>query len=456
MNNQNMETKNYRKPKIIKRPVTMFIIGIFIGAIFAMVFFCAIGVAKQKAPETSQTTINSVMTSTSSSMVVTMTTQTEIITPSAKESIGLAYNVTSDNTCEIAGMGTCADSELIIPTYIDGYKVTRIGAYAFYESNNLKSVTIPDGVTAIGENAFYECGNLSNISIPNSVTSIGGSAFYGTNLNDIIIPDNIAIIESWVFAYTPLTSVVIHENITSIGYAAFQGCDELTNITFSDSVTSISGAAFSDCTSLTNVTLGNGVTSVGVSAFLHCTNLTSVVIPAGVKSIGKYAFSDCANLTSIIVDENNTTYMSINGDLYSKDGTALLQCSLGKIGTSFDIRDNVTTIGDGAFYGCKSLTNITITEGVTSIGERAFYECINLMNITIPESTTSIGSNAFYKCREFIVYYKGDVRQWNKIDIGDFNDDLKSGNIYYYSESQPTDTIYYYWHYINDVPMVWD
>lgn len=35
----------------------------------------------------------------------------------------------------------------------------------------------------------------------------------------------------------------------------------------------------------------------------------------------------------------------------------------------------VTSIGDGAFSGCESLTGITIPKGVTSIGIRAFSGC---------------------------------------------------------------------------------
>ena len=58
----------------------------------------------------------------------------------------------------------------------------------------------------------------------------------------------------------------------------------------------------------------------------------------------------------------------------------------------------VTTIGDGAFYGCTILSSITIPDSVTSIGDRAFYRCTNLKSITIPNSVTSIGDKVFDGC----------------------------------------------------------
>ena len=140
------------------------------------------------------------------------------------------------------------------------------------------------------------------------------------------------------------------------------------------------------------------VTSIGSSAFRSCSSLTSITIPDSVTNIGGSAFSVCTGLTSITVDENNANYKSIDGNLYSKDGKALIQYAIGKKDTSFTIPDSVTSISDCAFESCESLTSIVIPDSVTSICWAAFYGCSRLTSVTIGNGVTFIGDEAFSYC----------------------------------------------------------
>ena len=63
---------------------------------------------------------------------------------------------------------------------------------------------------------------------------------------------------------------------------------------------------------------------------------------------------------------------------------------------------SVTSIKDGTFFWCHSLTNIIIPEGVTSIGKQAFFGCNRLKKVAIPASVTSIGEAAFDDCPDTI------------------------------------------------------
>ena len=255
--------------------------------------------------------------------------------------------------------------------------VTSIGDSVFRCCENLTSITIPNSVTSIGQEAFWGCSSLISITIPNSVTSIGDSAF---------------------FCCENLTSITIPEGVTSIGRYAFDECSSLTSITIPNSVTSIGDGAFRRCKNLTSITIPNSVTSIGDSAFWGCSILTNITIPEGITSIGDDAFYMCSSLTSINVSENNKNYCSVDGVLFNKDKTELIQYPIKKEGTSYKIPNSVTSIGDRIFRWCENLTSITIPNSVTSIGQEAFLGCSSLTSITIPNSVTSIEKWVFADC----------------------------------------------------------
>jgi hypothetical protein len=127
---------------------------------------------------------------------------------------------------------------------------------------------------------------------------------------------------------------------------------------------------------------GLPVTSIGEGAFSGCSSLTSVTIPNSVTSIGGMAFSGCDSLAAITVAAANTAYSSVDGVVYNKTQTSLIQYPAGKTG-SFTIPNSVTSIGDSAFSACTSLTSVTIPNSVVSIGRAAFSGCTSLASVTI-------------------------------------------------------------------------
>ncbi len=175
-----------------------------------------------------------------------------------------------------------------------------------------------DPVTAIGNSAFRDCSAMTSVTIPSSVASIGSSAF--------------------------------------------RACNGLTTVTIPVGAESVGTEAFRDCTYLTSVTMPSTLTSIGVSAFRDCRDLASATIPAGVTSIGPMVFSGCISLTAIVVDEANPSYCSVNGVLYDKLQTLLVQCPSG-MGGSLEIASDVTSIGPWAFRDCCYLARVTIPPG---------------------------------------------------------------------------------------------
>ena len=189
-------------------------------------------------------------------------------------------------------------------------------------------------------------------------------------------------------------------------------------------------SAFSENENLKTVIIPDRIEAIGEYAF-NCDQLRYVYIPENVTDISPNAFYHCDKLEYIEVDYDNTAYSSINGNLYNKDGTELIQYAIGKAYSSFTLPDSVTSIGDYAFCLCYNLADIWVSgsnpnyqsidgnlyskdgkklvryalgkleasfeipEGVTDIDPYAFYTDYNLISITIPESVISIGSGIF-------------------------------------------------------------
>ena len=257
---------------------------------------------------------------------------------------------------------TGRDPVVEIPSEINGFPVTSLGESVFANSNRLREVTIPDSVTEIGPSAFENC--------------------------------------------TELSVVRLSSNIERIQNKAFSGCRSLKMIQFTNGIRSIGTAAFSGCIGLTYVSFPNSVTSIGADAFLNCELLADVSIPRTVTNIGSHAFKGTpwlAAQTDTFVIVGNQILIKYNGIAES------VEVPLGVTQITDAFEDNLfpleiilpaslTSIGQHAFSGCRSLEIIEIPESVRSIGDSAFRGCSHLNPITLPSRLTSIGPSAFQSC----------------------------------------------------------
>ena len=279
----------------------------------------------------------------------------------------------------------------------DDGSVISIADGAFEEMAGLVSVAIPQGVTEIGDNVFTNCVNLTSVTIADGVTYIGESMFDGCeSLETITIPNSVTYIGERMFNWcTSLKSVTLSEGLTTIPGSCFYGCTSLESVVIPDGIGFIGTYAFVYCEKLRSVVLPKQLEQIGYDAFRDCTALESITIPANVTRINENVFEFCENLGSISVEEGNEVYHSAaNTIIETATKTLILGCKNSVIPTD----GSVTSIGNGAFKGCKDLVSVTIPSGVTEIGAWAFYGCTGVTSITIPNSVTSIGFEAFGSC----------------------------------------------------------
>ena len=272
----------------------------------------------------------------------------------------------------------------------DGRKLLKVpkvlsGAYS-----------VKEGTRIICDLAFSSCVSLSEIVIPSSVTSVGDWAFNGCNsLSEIVIPSSVNSIGKGAFSFCKsLSEIVIPSSVTSIGDRAFWRSRSLSEIVIPSSVTSIGDRAFCGCSSLKYISIPSSVTSIGDRAFDSCSSLKYISIPKSVIGLNGNPFAEWNGKLECL----SPNFVYEDDILFNKDKSRIISFRNQNI-KSYVIPSSVTSIGDSAFWGCRSLSEIVIPSSVTSIGDGAFLGCRSLSEIVIPSSVTSIGDGAFLGCR---------------------------------------------------------
>lgn len=296
--------------------------------------------------------------------------------------------------------------------------VTEIEDYAFLGCTGLTQVNLKLGLTRIGVGAFQGCTVLKTITLPESLTQIGACAFSGClALETVNFPAALEELGSWAFANTAITAVSLSQNVSAIGINPFRGCNKLSSISVnyrnrlykaqgnclinSSEKVLVSGCNNSQLSALTVVAVGrdafrdlqikalqipDSVQTIEAYAFADSA-LESITLGTGVQSIQGNPLVNCKALTSISVSDGNTTYRD-SGNCLIAGTTLVAGCKNSVIGS------NVTVIGPEAFSGAD-LAKITLPEGVASIEKRAFFGCEQMTVAVLPDSLTHIGESAF-------------------------------------------------------------
>ena len=274
----------------------------------------------------------------------------------------------------------------------------------------MKLIKIFSGVTAIAVTAaclsfaaFAETdtsGKFVYEVLDDDTVCITG--YTGTDEN-LVIPNTIddmpvTMIGERALSNADFITVKIPDTVTTIGVFAFGGCISLTKVEIPDSVTTIEGGAFRYCYSLDGIELPDGLTTIEYNAFDNCTSLSKIEIPDSVTHIGDGAFSVCTSLASITVSKNNPNYASIEGVLFNKDVSLLIQYPCGSTVAKYAIPNGVATIRANSFGSSTYLEEVVIPDSVKEIGLNstgglaAFSDCAALTTITVDEKNANYSS----------------------------------------------------------------
>lgn len=253
----------------------------------------------------------------------------------------------------------------------------------FPKCSPLETYKIPDGVTTIHTSTFEGSKNLKTVIIPESLGAISRTAFENSSVylnpenweNDAFYVDNCLVKVDWK---TKAENIIIREGTRKIEAHAFSGCENIKSIIIPDSVEVIGAQAFESCSSLEHIYIGNGVKSIGVAPFVF-----------------DVEGQPCSNLKNIEVSKENKHYISVDGVLFNKEMTELIQYPIGKKQKEYVIPDSVINIGNGAFCYCDELTKLTVGKGITVIDYCLVFGCDNMETVVLPNTLTKLDGGAF-------------------------------------------------------------
>lgn len=236
------------------------------------------------------------------------------------------------NEKTLPAVENCNAEHVVVPSELDGYKVSSIGSLAFFRCQ-MKSVVVPEGVRSLGTRSFYGCDALEHVKLPFTLDIIDknafekcaslerldigecpyvtGSSFNCPNLASVSVSqsnheykqeDGCLLsrnLRELVFFSRTGSSAAFPKSVEEIGEGAFMCCNNLKKVTIPGNVKKIGSLAFASCRNLSSVEIMSGVCEIDDMAFAYCPKLQTVSFPAGLEKVGTLLFDRCRSLQCI-------------------------------------------------------------------------------------------------------------------------------------------------------------
>ncbi|MBQ9338721.1 MAG: leucine-rich repeat protein [Paludibacteraceae bacterium] len=258
-----------------------------------------------------------------------------------------------------------------------------------------QNTIIPNSVTEIGDNAFADCSVLISVTIPNSVTSIGREAFYNcTSLTSVTIEAGTPpTIGEYCFYYTDTNPLNISVYVPCGTLDAYKNAAG-----WSDYASKIKYAPYPSY-AITKKAENGHITTSSTGIFTMCDE-HSVICTANPNSgcyFVRWADGSTENPRTIELTQDTTMEAIFDYLLTGKCGKdSTLTWTFEPASMALNITGKAA-LSENYTYG-TFIESLTIGNEVTTIGEDAFYKCTNLKNVIIGSAVKVLEESAFYRC----------------------------------------------------------
>ena len=342
-----------------------------------------------------------------------------------------------------------------------GNQLESIGDGAFLECHAFTKIVLPETTKAVGAKAFKGCSSITEVTIGTQLKSIGEYAFdQCRSFTALVLPKGFKDLGKGAFRNCiKLTVAQLGDSLTSVPEEAFRDCIALTEINLPATVKMIGDKAFYNDSSLAVVTMREGLERIGNQAFYNNAGVIHFSIPGTVESIGENCFMGCHSMIRLtfrkgegVLTLSNKSCTNSAGDRVVYDYFYDSPIRTLYVGRNLEYRascsrdnsnqtapfhnkktlrkitfdpcvtyvpyfmatecsnlteviwgQNITDIGEYAFYNCKSLTKVEFPHRVATIGNYAYAGCTQMKDVTFQknetgEPTLSIGTGVFMSC----------------------------------------------------------
>lgn len=297
-------------------------------------------------------------------------------TAQAKSYKGFKYKVNSQKIT-ITGY-TGKSKKMIVPSYINGKRVTKIAKNAFWhwKGRTFSEIIVPDTIESIGLHAFDGV-KTKKIYFGKNVKTLGWFNVPSADKKDTLSCINVSKNN---LKYITQKGVLYNKKKTTLVY--YPPNKKGKTFKLPTSVTCIEEQSFYHNRNLTTIKFNKKIKSIKQYAFEGAKKLSSITLPSSLKKVSSDAFSECNKLSTVSVKKNS--------NLKVPSGTFAHLPSLKSVTVA-----KIKSYGKNSFSHNKKLKKVTIKSGVKKIPYGMFYKCPSLKSVTIPKSVSKIEDAAF-------------------------------------------------------------